>query len=184
MLLVSLNCPFFIAPSVFSNAWNHTVLYCRTITWNSQKRFLLGVNRIPKLISIDSSKTRYDYEVSSLPNRPLTTGLKNKSKVTSEIEQCWIFVVLWWPFWKWRPVEIFRYRESIQVIIIYLHMKFRWNRTLLKLFGIVAVILKMATARNFSVSGHHNLPTYEMSLKSDNVEFVQYCGVHFENGDR
>jgi hypothetical protein len=46
----------------------------------------LGVNRIPKLISIDSSKTRYDYEVSSLPNRPLTTGLKNKSKVTFEIE--------------------------------------------------------------------------------------------------
>jgi hypothetical protein len=34
----------------------------------------------------------------------------------------------------------------------------------------------MATARNFSMSGinlgHHNLPTYEMSLKSDNVEFV------------
>jgi 5-carboxymethyl-2-hydroxymuconate isomerase len=24
-------------------------------------------------------------------------------------------------------------------------------------------------------SGHHNLPTYEMSLKSDNVEFV--CGI-------
>jgi hypothetical protein len=44
------------------------------------------------------------------------------------------------------------------------------------------------TARNFSMSGinsgHHNLPTYEMPLKSDNVEFVQYCGDHFENGDR
>jgi hypothetical protein len=24
--------------------------------------------------------------------------------------------------------------------------------------------------------GHHNLPTYEMSLKSDNVEFVRHCG--------
>jgi hypothetical protein len=23
-----------------------------------------------------------------------------------------------------------------------------------------------------------------MSLKSDNVEFVRYCGDHFENGDR
>jgi hypothetical protein len=33
-------------------------------------------------------------------------------------------------------------------------------------------------------SGHHNLPTYEMSLKSENVEFVRYCGDHFENGDR
>jgi hypothetical protein len=49
-------------------------------------------------------------------------------------------------------------------------------------------ILKMATGRNFSMSGinsgHHNLPIFEMSLKSDNVEFVQYCGGHFEKGDR
>jgi hypothetical protein len=33
-------------------------------------------------------------------------------------------------------------------------------------------------------SGHHNLPTYEMSLKSYNVEFVRYCGGHFENDNR
>ena len=53
--------------------------------------------------------------------------------------------------------------------------------------GIVVAILKMATGRNFSmsriISGHHNLPTYEMSLKSDNVEFVWDCDGHFENGD-
>jgi hypothetical protein len=59
---------------------------------------------------------------------------------------------------------------------------------MLNLCGIVVAILKMATSRNFSMSGinsgHHNLPTHEMSLKSDNVEFVQYCGGHFENGDR
>jgi hypothetical protein len=34
----------------------------------------------------------------------------------------------------------------------------------------------MATGRNFSmlgiISGHHNLPTYEMLLKSDNVDIV------------
>jgi hypothetical protein len=46
---------------------------------------------------------------------------------------------------------------------------------MLNLCGIVAAILKMATGRNFSmseiISGHHNLPTYEMSLKSDNVEY-------------
>ena len=52
-----------------------------------------------------------------------------------------------------------------------------------------AAILKMAiAARNFSMSGinseYDNLPTYEMSLKSDNVEFVRYCGGHFENGNR
>jgi hypothetical protein len=51
----------------------------------------------------------------------------------------------------------------------------------------ILAILKMKTGRNFSMSGinlgHHNLPTYEMSLKSDIVEFVRYCGGHFENGD-
>jgi 5-carboxymethyl-2-hydroxymuconate isomerase len=59
---------------------------------------------------------------------------------------------------------------------------------MLNLCGIVVAILEMATGRNFSMSGinsrHHNLPTYEMSLKSDNVEFVRYCGGHFENDDR
>ena len=59
---------------------------------------------------------------------------------------------------------------------------------MLNFCGIVAAILKMATGRNVSMSGinsgHHNLPTYEISLKSNNVEFVQYCGDHFENGDR
>jgi hypothetical protein len=59
---------------------------------------------------------------------------------------------------------------------------------MLNLCGIVAAILKMATDRHFSmsgiISGHHNLPIYEMSLKADNVEFVRYCGGHFENGNR
>jgi hypothetical protein len=58
---------------------------------------------------------------------------------------------------------------------------------MLNFCGIVAAMLKIASARNFSMpgvnSGHHNLPTYEMSLKSNNVEFVRYCGGHFENGD-
>jgi hypothetical protein len=59
---------------------------------------------------------------------------------------------------------------------------------MLNLCGIVVAILKMATGRNFLMSGinwgHHILPTYEMSLKSDNVEFMRYCGGHFENGER
>jgi hypothetical protein len=59
---------------------------------------------------------------------------------------------------------------------------------MLNFCGIVVAILKMETGRNFSMSGinsgHHNLPTYEILLKSNNVEFVQYCGSHFENGDR
>jgi hypothetical protein len=59
---------------------------------------------------------------------------------------------------------------------------------MLNFCGIVAAILKMETGRNVSMlginSGHHNLPTYEKSLKSDNAEFVRYSGGHFENGDR
>jgi hypothetical protein len=54
-------------------------------------------------------------------------------------------------------------------------VRFQRHLTMLNLCGIVAAILKMTTCRNFSmsgiISGHHNLPTYEMSLKSDNVEF-------------
>jgi hypothetical protein len=67
-------------------------------------------------------------------------------------------------------------------------MKCRCNRTMLNLCGIVVTILIMVTGRNFSMSGinsgHHNLPTYEILLKSNNVEFVRYCGGHFENGER
>ena len=48
----------------------------------------------------------------------------------------------------------------------------------------VAVILKMATGRNFSMSGHHYLPTYQILMISDNVEFLLHCGGHFENGNR
>jgi 5-carboxymethyl-2-hydroxymuconate isomerase len=59
---------------------------------------------------------------------------------------------------------------------------------MLNLCGMVVDILKMATGRIFSMSeinsGHHHLPTYQMALKSDNVEFVRYCGDHFENGDQ
>jgi hypothetical protein len=66
-----------------------------------------------------------------------------------DIEQCWISVVLWWPFWKLLLVEIFRCQESIRDIIIYPHMKCRWNWTLLNLCGIVVAILKMATGRYF-----------------------------------
>jgi hypothetical protein len=58
---------------------------------------------------------------------------------------------------------------------------------MLNLCCIVVAILKMETGRNLSMSGnnsgHHNLPTYEISVKSNNVEFVWYCGGHFENGD-
>jgi hypothetical protein len=84
--------------------------------------------------------------------------------------------VLWWPFCKWRPVDNFWCQESIRDIIIYPYMKFHWNRTMLNLCSIVAVILKMATGRNFSMSGinsvYHYLPTKTILTISDNVEFL------------
>ena len=75
-------------------------------------------------------------------------------------------------------------KESIQDIIIYLHMKCSCNRTMLNLCGIVAAILKIAAARNLSMSGHHYLPTYLILMISDNVELVLYYGGYIENGDR
>ena len=58
---------------------------------------------------------------------------------------------------------------------------------MLNICGIVAAILKMATGRNFLMSGinlgRHYLPTYQILMISDNVEYLWYCGDHFENGD-
>jgi hypothetical protein len=50
---------------------------------------------------------------------------------------------------------------------------------MLNFCGIVAAILKIETGRNVSMSGinsgHHNLPTYEISLKSNNRHFQNVC---------
>ena len=47
---------------------------------------------------------------------------------------------------------------------------------MLNFCGIEVAIFKMATGRNFSMSGinsgHHYLPTYQILMKSDNVEFL------------
>jgi hypothetical protein len=47
---------------------------------------------------------------------------------------------------------------------------------MLNFCDIVVAILKMATGRNFSmseiISGHHYLPTYQILMISDNVEFL------------
>jgi 5-carboxymethyl-2-hydroxymuconate isomerase len=48
---------------------------------------------------------------------------------------------------------------------------------MLNLCGIVVAILKMATTSNFAMSGinsrHHYIPTYQILMISDNVEFVR-----------
>jgi hypothetical protein len=54
---------------------------------------------------------------------------------------------------------------------------------MLNFCGIVVAILKMAIGRNFSMSGYHYLPTYQILMISDNVEFLSpiFYAV-FENG--
>ena len=80
--------------------------------------------------------------------------------------------------------KFFQCQESIQGIIIYPHMKCRWNWTMLNLCGIVVAILTMATGRNFSMSGinsgHHYLPTYQIWWYRTMWNFCD----HFQNGDR
>ena len=57
---------------------------------------------------------------------------------------------------------------------------------MLNLCGVVVAISKMATGRNFSMlginSGHHYLPTYQILMISDNVEFLRNCTAHFVYG--
>ena len=92
-------------------------------------------------------------------------------------------MALWWPFWKWRPVEIFQCRESIQDIIIYQHIKFWWYRTMLNFLRYCGGHFENGD-RNFSMSvnsGHHYLPTCHWYRTMFNLG---YCGGHFENGDR
>jgi hypothetical protein len=51
---------------------------------------------------------------------------------------------------------------------------------MLNFWGIVVAILKIATSSNCSMLGinlgHHYLPTYQIVMVSDNVEFLRYCG--------
>ena len=134
-----------------------------------------------KITNQPRNKTRYDYNLTIMKSPKPATD--NRFKWTLCI------VTNWWPFWKWRPVEIFRCRESTRDIIIYLHMKFRWNRTMLNLCGIVAAILKMATGRKFSRSGINSGHYYLLHIsKFDDIGqflppiFYACFGSHFENG--
>jgi hypothetical protein len=56
------------------------------------------------------------------------------------------------------------FQKSIRDIIIYLYMKFRWNRTMLNLCSIVVAILKMATGRNILISQHCSISKVAFDL--------------------
>ena len=99
-----------------------------------------------------------------------------------------------------RIIIIIRYDYNLTIMkspkpatdTIYPHIKFWWYRTMLNFFGIVATILKMATGRNFSMSGinsgHHYLPTCNISNFDDigqcwifTAHFLYRFGSHFES---
>jgi hypothetical protein len=51
----------------------------------------------------------------------------------------------------------------------------------------MSVIFKMAAKtrhKKWAVKIQHFPPPYQILMISDNVEFLRYCGGHFENGDR
>jgi hypothetical protein len=110
------------------------------------------------------------------------------------------YAVIWQPFWKF-------WKCRIAPLMVTYH--YRTNSTLSDFNDISYVgrlwcpefipdienflavaIFKMAAKiqhcliSKFDMWVDHNLPTYEMSLKSDNVEFVWYCDGHIENGDQ
>ena len=64
-------------------------------------------------------------------------------------------------------------------ILCFYHYPFRTYLTMLNFCCIVVAILKMTIGRNFSMSGHHYLPTYQIWMTSDNVKFLR----NFENFD-
>jgi hypothetical protein len=52
----------------------------------------------------------------------------------------------------------------------------KWVKVIFEFLRYLAAILKMVLGRNFSMSeinsGHHYLPTYQILMISDNVEFL------------
>ena len=92
-------------------------------------------------------------------------------------------------------IKITRYDYNLTIMkspkpatgTIYPHIKFWWYRTMLNFYPpflcrVLAAILKMA-----DISNWHYLPTYQILMISDNVEFLppifMPCfGSHFENG--
>jgi hypothetical protein len=164
--------------------------------WNRTLLNLCGIVAAILKMAIDRLKL---FNVGNQFGTSLSTHISN----FDEIEQCWTQIWhcpistpfhMWvdydvpnWfrtsknfyrsPFSKWPP----QYRtistlSDFRDIIIYPHIKFWWNRTMLNFCGIVATILKMAISRIFLISGinsgYHYLLTYQILMILDNVEFL------------
>jgi uncharacterized protein Usg len=95
------------------------------------------------------------------------TSLSTHISNCDDIGQCWIFAILWWPYFQNGHHNIGKNQHcpiSSQFDMWVDNDVPNWFPTL----------------NNFL----HYLPTYQIVMISDNVEFLRYCGDHFENGDR
>jgi len=96
-------------------------LFSPTVRWSDSS--IVRHNRNYLTISV-ARKTRYMYDYNLTIVEVSQTGHWQQVYMNTlhyDKSWAWCFAVLWWPFWKWRLIEILRYRESIQNNIIYLH---------------------------------------------------------------
>jgi hypothetical protein len=64
--------------------------------------------------------------------------------------------------------RIFRCQESIRDIIIYSHMKWCWNRTIMNLCGIVVAIFMATTIpQKFNIVRYHQITKFDMWVDND-----------------
>jgi hypothetical protein len=126
--------------------WYRTMLNLKNFYWSP---FL----KCPPQYHTNS--TLPDFNAISHVGRLGGTSLSTHISNCDEIVQCWIFAILWWPFWKWRQFNMWVDNEVPN-----------WFPTL----------------NNFYWSPFSKWPP--QYRKTYNVDFFLYCGGHFENGDR
>jgi putative Mn2+ efflux pump MntP len=138
-------------------------------------------NNIKLNLEKKKKRTRYDYNLTIMESPKLATDNRFKKYIKSYL-------------WNWTMLNVCSIVAAILKMETGRNFSMsginsgRWNQAMLNLCGIVEAILKMATGTNFSMSrinsGHYYLPTCQILMISDNVEFLRYCGGHFENGDQ
>jgi hypothetical protein len=121
---------------------------CRHLRISTGCHFQIGRHNTSN-IQLCPISSKFDMLVENDITNWLLTSKNFYPSPFSKWPQCWICAVLWRPFWKWRPVEMFRCQESIRDIIIYLHMKWHWNRTMLHLWVDYDVPKWFLTSKNF-----------------------------------
>ena len=115
----------------------------------------------------------------------------NKSKAIFEIEQCWIFAVLWWPFWKWWPLEIFNVGNQFgtslsthisnfdDIIQCWIFAVLRWP---FWKWRSVEIFQRRESIRDIIIYPHIKFSWYRTMVNFYSRFFMPCFGSHFENG--